>query len=438
MVQNVRLINPNFTRSEGYFFSFDHQTDTMIQKADDGTLAFAYPLDTPIANQVVSLEFDGQSFWTMERITEITPDDGFVIKRWVIENFVMVLQNSFIFQTNTNDDFESLAFTVEKYKGVLSAGAGVGVSQLTIAFDDDPTGDIFNLLSPGTRLFIGPSSLSGEVGEFTTVTVNSTASPSTVNLTGPLTTGFSAGDTIRFSKNLWFFNQHFLKTRDVGALYKVNALDGSILSRTQGGAFRDINAAGFANVQAFQAGTPLVNFNGHYLLFLRTNSLLFIDVNDPQLTTVLSAVQNNLSPDTTEVFEVDDLAIEGSTIFRLQKKFNINGDSSTESTFNYQLATFRPFPTAIALTAVEAIIPAGNGVSTSVITARITDQYVLPYLTNPAGTIQFSTTGGGIGSSLSNTGEIPIVQSNGEVVVTYTSGTTAGLVTISAEVFIKV
>jgi len=438
MVQNVRLINQNFTRSEGYFFSFDHQTDVMIQKADDGTLAFAYPLDTPVSNTVRSLEFDGQSYWTLERIVENDADAGFIIRRWVIENFVMILQNSFTFQTNSNDDFESSAFTVEKYEGILSAGAAVNTSQLTVAFNDDPDGAIFGLLTPGTRLFIGPSTLAGDAGEFTTVTVNSTVGSSTVNLTAPLGVGFSSGNSIRFSKNLWFFNQHFLKTRDVGALYKVSALDGSILSRTQGGAFKDINACSFHNVQTFQIGTPLVDFNGHYLLFLRTNSLLFIDVNDPQLTTVLSAVQNNLSSDTTEVFNVSDLAIEGNTIFRLQTKFNINGQQSTETTFNYQLATFRPFPTAIALTAVEAIIPAGNGVSSSIITARVTDQYALPYLTSPAGTIQFSTTGGGSGSGLSNTGEIPIVNTNGEVVVTYTSGDTAGMVTISAEVFIKV
>ena len=437
MVKNVRLLNRNFTRDDGYFFSFDHQTDTMVQKTDDGTLAFAYPLDTPITNQIISLEFDGQSFWAMERITDGTPADGFTISRWVIENFVMILQSTFIFQTDSNDDFESNAFTVEQYEGNLTAGGGVGANQITLAFDNDSSGDIFALLTPGTRLFLGPSSLGSDLGEFTTVTVNNTTAPDTVTLTAPLNVGFSGGDTVRFSKNLWFFNQHFLKQTDVGALYKVNALSGGILSRTQGGAFKDINAAAFHNVQSFQAGTPLLSFNSHYLLFLRTNSLLFIDVNDSQLTTVLSAVQNNLSADTTEVYDVEDLSIEGNTIFRLQTKFNINGNETTETTFNYQLATFRPFPTAIALTAVEAIIPAGDGVSSSTITARITDQYALPYLTSPAGTIQFATTGGGTGSGLSNTGEIPITQSNGEVVVTYTSGITAGLVTISAEVFIK-
>lgn len=436
MVKNIRLLNRNFTRDDGYFFSFDHQTDTMIQKTDDGTLAFAYPLDTPITSQIISLEFDGQSFWAMERITDLTPSDGFRISRWVIENFVMSLQQTFTFQTDSNDDFESNAFTIEQYSGTLAVSRNVGVTQLTLSFADDPNGTIFNLLTPGTKLFIGPSTLASDIGESTTVIVSSIVSPTTVNLTAPTLVGFSSSDPIRFSKNIWVFNQHFLKQQNVGGLYKINALDGSILSRTSGGAFKDINAAGFHNVQSFTAGPPLGNFNNHYLLFLRTNNLLFIDVNDAQLTTVLSAVQNNLSLDTTIVYDVEDLSLEGNTIFRLQTNFNIKGTESVESTFNYQLATFRPFPTAIALTAVEAIIPAGNAVSSSLITATVTDQYALPYFTSPAGTIQFATTGGGTGSILSNTGEIAI-PSTGKISVTYTSGTTAGLVTISAEVFIK-
>lgn len=436
MVRNIRLLNPNVVRLDGYFYSIDHQTDAMVQKADDGTLAFAYPLDTPIPNQIKSLEHDGESFWSLEWIDDGDADQGFIIRRWVIENFVMVLQQSFTFQTDSNDTFESSAFTIEKYEGRLTAGATQGTSQLNVTFDNDD-GTIFDLLSPGTNIFLGPSTVAGFEGQFERVTVNSTSSPATVTLTGPLDVSFASSDPIVFSENLWFFNEHFLKETSVGALYKINILDGSILSRTKGGAFLGINACGFHNVQSFQAGTGLEDFNGHYLLFVRTNNLLFIDPNDSNLTTVLSAVQNNLSADTTEVFDVEDFGIEGNTLFRLQKKFNINGTESTESTSNYQLATFRPFPTAIALTAVEAIIAAGDGASTSIITARVTDQYALPFLTSPASTIQFSTSGGGTGSALSDTGEIPIVDADGEVTVTYTSGDTAGLVVIAAQVFIK-
>jgi hypothetical protein len=432
MVKNIRLINPNTTRVEGYFYSFDHQTDTMIQKADDGTLAFAYPLDTPIGQQVTDMEFDGESFWTMENI-DGTPANGFRIRRWTIENFVMVLQQTFNFATDGNDIFESSSFAIERYESTLSAGASESTSVLQVAYDDD----IFDLITPGTRMFVGPSTKVSPTdfsGQSQAVTVAST-NPATkqISLTSPLSVGFLAGNKIIFSKNIWFFNQNFQTSTGVGALYKVNSLDGNILLRQQGGAFRDINASGFHEVSSF-TGT-FVEFNKPYLLFIRTNNLLFLNVNDSNLTVELSAVQNNLSADTTEVYPVFDLGIEGDTIFRLQLKFNINGTETTESTYNYQLATFRPFPIAIAITADPAILPADQGVSTSAIEATVTDQYGLPFVTSPPATIQFSTSGGGTGASLDNTGSIPL-DSNGQAFNTYNTGNSAGLVTISAEVTI--
>jgi len=425
MVENIRLINPNVTRITGYFYSFDEETDTMVQKTDDGTLAFAYPLDTPISSEVTSLEFDGESFWTMENITG-TASDGFRIRRWVIENFVMVLQQTFSFATDSNDTFESSAFTVERYEGTLTSGAIENTDNTNVSFGTT----IFNLLTPGTKMFIGPSTKTGFVGKSESVTVNSTSSGNKVTFTGPLTNGFTSGDPITFSKNIWFFNENFLKTLGVGDLYKVAALDGSVLGRTQGGAFKTIGGTDFIEVTAFTGALAI--HNKPFLIFLRTNNLLFIDINDSNLITELSSIQNNLSVDTISVFTIFDLAHEGDTIFRLQKKFNINSSESTETTHNYQLATFKPFPTAIALTAVPAILPADSGASNSLITAVVTDQYALPF-GGGTSTIQFSTADGGAGSGLSDTGTISL-PANGTVSVTYTTGDAAGLVTISAEV----
>jgi len=418
-------------RVDGYFYSFNEETDVMIQKADDGTLAFAYPLDTPISQQITSLEHDGESFWTQENI-DGTPANGFRIKRWLIENFVMVLQQTFNFATDSNDTFESEAFTIEHYEGTLTSGAVENTSTFNVSFDTD----VFALLTPGTKMFLGPSTKVGFVGETESVTVNSTGAGNQVTISdsGGLTNGFVSGNKIVFTKNLWFFNEHFQKTLDVGALYKAEALLGSILLRDQGGAFKGINAATFHELDSF-TGTLATN-NKPYLVFIRTTNLLFVNILDSNLTIELSAVQNNLSADTTEVFEVEDMGIEGETIFRLQTKFNINGSESSESTFNYQLATFVPFPTAIAITADPAILPADSGASSSTIVATVTDQYVLAFVKSPAATIVFSTSGGGTGSGLSDTGSIAL-DSNGQATVTYTTGNSAGLVTISAIVTIN-
>ncbi len=424
MIENIRLLNPNVTRIGGYFYSFDEETDVMVQKTDDGTLAFAYPLDTTVSQEVTSLQHDGESFWTMENI-DGTASNGFRIKRWVIENFVMVLQQTFNFATDSTDSFESKAFTVERYEGTLTSGAIENTSTFSVSFDTD----IFDLLTPGTKMFLGPSTKTGFVGETESVTVSTTGAGKSVTLTSPLTDGFLSGNKIVFSKNIWVFNANFLKSAGVGGLYKINFLDGSVQSRTQGGAFINIDAAEFVEIDTFTGSLAI--HNKPFLVFIRTNNLLFIDVNDSNLTTELSSLQNNLSIDTTTVFAVFDMTFEANTIFRLQKDFNIAGDETSSSTHNYQLATFRPFPTAIALTAVEALLPADSGASSSIITATVTDQYLLAFVTSPAATIQFATSGGGSGAGLSDTGVIAL-DSNAQATVTYTTGDSVGLVTITA------
>ncbi len=427
MIENIRLINPNFTRIDGYFYSFNEETNTMIQKTDDGTLAFAYPLDTPITEEITSLQYDGESFWTMEYVDAGTPEDGFRIKRWVIENFVMILQQTFNFATDAVDTFESKAFTIERYEGTLTSGAIENTSTFNVSFDTD----IFALITPGTKLFLGPSTKGGFVGESESVTVSTTGGGNSVIVNAPLTNGFVSGDKVVFGKNIWFFNENFLKTLGVGALYKASVLDGTVLSRTSGGAFIGVNGCEFVEVDSFTGALAI--HNKPFLIFIRTTNLLFIDVSDSNLITELSSLQNNLSSDTISVFPVFDMAFESNTIFRLQQNFNIGGTDSSSGTFNYQLATFRPFPTAIALTAVEAILPADSGASSSLITATVTDQYALAFVTSPAATIQFATTGGGTGASLSDTGQIAL-DSDAQAFVTYTTGDAVGLVTITATV----
>ena len=298
-------------------------------------------------------------------------------------------------------------------------------------------------------MFLGPSTKTSPTdftGQSLRVTVSSTVpATKTVTLSSSKSVGFSAGDKVVFSKNIWVFNQHHLKETDAGSLYKISVQNNNVLSRTRGGAYKDISASTFIDLIA--AGVTDANPSGgvftgsltqfnkrSYLIFIRTNNLLFIDALDSQLTTELSSIQNNLSPDSNTVYTVFDFGLELDTMFRLQQSFNINGSQTTTSTYNYQLATFKPFPTAIALGASPAILPADQ-LSTSIITATVTDQYALAYLQSPAATITFQTSGGGAGSGLSDVGAISL-DSNGQATVTYTSGADAGLVTISAEVTI--
>ena len=64
--ENIRLRKPNVVMIDGYFFMMDEDTDSLILKTDDGTVAFSYPLDTTITNIIISLEYDGYNIWSME------------------------------------------------------------------------------------------------------------------------------------------------------------------------------------------------------------------------------------------------------------------------------------------------------------------------------------------------------------------------------------
>ena len=65
--ENITLRKSNVTMIDGYFYMMDNDQDAMIVKTDDGTQAYSYPLDTTITNNVVSMEWDGRNFWTLEK-----------------------------------------------------------------------------------------------------------------------------------------------------------------------------------------------------------------------------------------------------------------------------------------------------------------------------------------------------------------------------------
>ena len=82
--ENVRLRKQNFAVVNGYFWTMDDDTDSVVVKTDDGTLAFSYPLDTTISQGVLCMEFDGRNIWTMRN----TGTDQLTIDRWYINNYL--------------------------------------------------------------------------------------------------------------------------------------------------------------------------------------------------------------------------------------------------------------------------------------------------------------------------------------------------------------
>jgi hypothetical protein len=373
--ENLRIIAPNAVRIDGYFYHIDENAEVLFKKTDDGTNAFSYPLDTPLANRVVSLEFDGQHFWTLEN-----PTSGFdsIFRKWEIEEFVLKLRRTYTFQETGTQKYDTVAFGVEHFDLTLDNSVSSGTNILDVGTDGNLRADV------GDVLYMGPSSAAGFEGltEEATVLSLSGANNEFLILTSNLQNSYSLGDPLSFSTRIWFFNQFRPSDPDAngsGQLFSFDHRDISttLVAQVAGNEFKDVVAA------TFLTDLPGTANERDYLLYMKETSLLFIETQDshPDFRSIVkSATQNNQRPDNS-VIPVYELTHENNTLFRFQLEatFLIGSTEQLETwgtlsdpEYNYQLSTLTRLPSSISLTATPAIISA-DGISTSTIKAIVRD-----------------------------------------------------------------
>jgi hypothetical protein len=403
--ENIRLRKRNLTVVEGYFWMFDEDTDSVVVKTDDGTLAYSYPLDTTITNTVKSLEYDGYNVWTLEA----TDTNEVTIRRWHIDNYVCTLRDTFVFPDGVSHSYDSNAFTVEHYHTSFSANEAAG--QTTLSVTDGSN------MSSGYTLVLGPNSL----GQMEEVTV-STAGASSVNINGSTTYAYDSGDPISFYSNIWLFNNFNGTDSSTGALYKIDGYTGAVVTKTAGGAFKSIEAATFFNVPAsvFGGGDE---YNS--ICYIKGTSMIFLDPTDLN-NSFGSMIMDNIEDDQATNITVYDVAIDGTNVYRLQRKATYYGTTASfaDNTYNYQLSTLNSFIASISLQSDPSILPA-NGVNVSNITAIVKDQFNLPV----ASRLVYFTDDDPVGSI--NTTPVS-TNGNGVAQTTYTAGTSAREVSITA------
>jgi hypothetical protein len=400
--ENIRLRKSNFTMVDGYFYTIDEELDSMVVKTDDGTQAYSYPLDTVITSAIITLEYDGRNFWSLENPST----NNMRIRRWYIDNYVCKLRNTFDLVANASHSYSSNAFTVEHYHETFTANEDIGQSTLSISNGLK--------LTSGMIVTLGPND-DGQVEEFT---VNS-AGADFVNINGTTTHAYEIGDPVAFYKNIWMFNNFDGKDSANGALYKIDAYTGSYISKVAGGAYKDIRCCTFYDMSGVY-GT-----NADAIAYVKTTNMIFLNPNDIT-NSYGSMVLDNIESNLATVIVIYDLTIEGTNVYRLQRKATYYGATTTfaDSTYNYQLSTTDSFITSISLRADPAILPA-NGVNTSTITAIVKDQFNLPVVAKLVSFTDDDT----VGVILTT----PVVtDANGVASTQYRSGTSAREVRIVA------
>lgn len=418
--ENITLRKQNVTMIDGYFYVFDEDQDAVLVKTDDGTQAYSYPLSTSLTNEVVSLEYDGRNFWTMEN----PGSDTIIIRRWYINNYAMELRYTYtLTQAATGIKWDSQAFTIEHYH--VEFGGNESAGQTNLSVDTDGKFDLNDKLNfsgsgvlSGMIVVLGPNS-SGEMEE----RVVSSAGADYVNVTAGTTYAYETGDPITFYRRIWVFN-NYNGTTAGGALYRCNpyvsvspsfAVLGSATDT-----YEDINACTFFDLST----SPAFSDDKNTIAYVKATNMIFLDPDD--LTTAFgSMVMDNLEDDQATTIPIYDFTVEGTNVYRLQLKATYYGTTYTfdDSTYNYQLSTLNPFVTSISLRAEPAILPADE-VSQSAITAVVRDQF--NRLMN--GKYVYFTEDDSVGYITVS----PVVTSNGVASTYYNAGNSAREVKITA------
>ena len=417
MAENIKLRKRNFTVNEGYFYVLEEDRDNLLAKTDDGNTAFSYPLDTLITQPSLSLEFDGVYFWAlMDNVSDVR------IQRWKIDNYVAKLQQTIDFVSDGSHTYASEAFSVAHYHDTLASGVAVSGTLLSL----DEYGDNADLMdfttSSGDPLTIhlGPNTN----GEEEDVLVSSRAGGGNITTVSGLTYTYAHDDPVNFYTNIWLFNNSNGVDTTNGALYKFDAYTGDYIKKYPGGAYRDVDAATFYNVDSFTEYGDVDT-----LAYIKSTNTLFVNVaqeHEGKLVYYGSMVMDNIQNDEYSVLTVYDLAMDDQNVYRLQKGPD-GGTGETWSTYSYDLSSLDGFVTSISLAAYPAII-AANGISTTDIIAIVKDQFLQPVV---ARLVYFSENGDG---GIVTPGTPINTNAQGLAQTVYKSGTTAQEVKVTAVV----
>lgn len=348
---NISLQDPNFVYVNNYFYTIDDSLQVLIKKTFDGTIAFCYTLNIPVASQVLSLDYDGVNFWSLEK-----GSSRVVIRKWKILDLMCVQQAKFEIIGTVSEIVDGDTFAIEHYSTKFSGPEGTGQTVLSVS----DTSNIANDL----RIVIGPNSLGQSEEKFV-----DSFNPSTVTVKTPLVYTYSTSDPINFYKSGYYFNNYDGTDSTIGSLYKVDLESGSVLSRVGGTQFKDVKSAVFGEVKN-KDGDAVYDFNNDgnidsddivkNVMFIKGNLMMFVDLDSSSHDIYGSMVMDLISGSSTET--VYDLTLNGSTIYMLK------------SGYDYEVAQFDRMVNSISVTATPAILPA-DSTSTSAIRASVLDQY---------------------------------------------------------------
>lgn len=406
--ENIQISTGNFTvgLDGSSFFTIDHTQARLIEKNASGTVIFSYFLSI-FVSEVYSLEFDGYYFWSLER----TGGDGFTVRKWEIgtNDLVSVVQQ-FVFVSDAVDSYDTRAMAVESYADTLSTTATAGTSTFDVS---DGT-----VVEIGDDIVIGPSTYAGFEGDFSKTTVINKVG-NTLTVSPVLSSSFNSPNPLSFSRNFYIFSDTSQGV-ETGGLYKFASDNGAVQALDMGNLYNTVRAATF-----FQDN----------VMFVRAGEIVWLDPDS--ISIFKSQAIDNLKEDRASYQETFDLAGFSNTVYRLeQTHVSYNGTSEMWETedwspqYNYNTSGTVPEVYFVSVKAEPPILhksvvglPAED--TKSNIKVVVLDQFRTPVFNR---VVDFSTTAGSVLPSQDTT------DADGAAETVYTSDTTVGQVTVTADV----
>jgi hypothetical protein len=339
--ENIQISQSNFCIGPqlGTLCTIDTTNPTTVLRVKDtgGNTIIDLTLSSNITSDNIRLEYTGPpilssmvddlTFFTFERIS----NTRCMIKRWTTRMaYRELLLKEQIVKNNIGDtSFNAIDFAVEYYNRRFDRGA----EYYNYLYMNSIQG-----VKNGTRLFLGPSTDTTNLGATETVTVSSVADihgEKRVYLTSYMKYQYARDDLISLYTNVFVYSKEAVPGDDrKGALIKLDAYNWSIVSKDTKSIYRRVTASKWCpQVQG------IASVIGTNMLFVRPYD---------SYQNWRSMFLNNVKSDNNTIFDVYDIAFDNFTVYKLQKFITLKNDVGNKTTYpwdyyNYQEDTLSPY-----------------------------------------------------------------------------------------------
>lgn len=422
--ENINIQQPNFCLGPQLdtICTIDTTNLTTILRIKnmEGGLMEDYTLSSNIINELIGIEYvgpsdlvgiiDGLTFFTVEKISASTC----IIKRWETRTtFRQLYLKEQIVKTSTgNDHYNILAFAVEYYdRRFIVANAGSsGPVQSAQYIEIDSVDNI----TPGTRLFLGPSTDQDNIGATEVVYVANVVEYSggyRVNLTFPVQNQYVINDPLHFYSNLYLYSSDGYAGDPVkGSLYKFDTRSWNRLQVDSKNIYKKVVSSRWC---PFMQGIATVI----------GSNILFIKPYD-SYSNWKSLFLKNYKNDNITTFNVYEVIFKDYSFYKLQEMITLRQDDGDTQTFiwdnyNYQEDTLLPYTDNVDMWMDRSILLGHTQLET--INIQVRDQYHVGLREVNVNLSIFS--GDIVGASFDPQSGYGVTDSDGRLTINYISGT---------------